>query len=119
MACDTFLKIAQKCKRKFMTPQIEDPQPFILTLISDLSKHTADLLPHQIRSFYESVGTMLSDFGPSIQLQREEVLYRLMESQNSLWKQKMNEGTMNLQSLLENDTIQELIKIIKINTKVR
>jgi len=22
MACDTFLKISQKCKRKFMTPQV-------------------------------------------------------------------------------------------------
>eukprot|EP00599_Poterioochromonas_sp_BG-1_P007690 CAMPEP_0173141940 /NCGR_PEP_ID=MMETSP1105-20130129/5798_1 /TAXON_ID=2985 /ORGANISM="Ochromonas sp., Strain BG-1" /LENGTH=1076 /DNA_ID=CAMNT_0014055249 /DNA_START=326 /DNA_END=3556 /DNA_ORIENTATION=+ len=118
MACDTFLKIAQKCKRKFMTPQVEDPQPFILTLIADLQKHTADLLPHQVRSFYESVGTMLSDQGPSIQLQREEVLYRLMETQNNLWKVKMAEGAQNLQSLLESDTIQELTKIIKINTKV-
>ena len=93
MACDTFLKISQKCKRKFMTPQVifrffslaivfmfqkgtlqqlvlprslflafvfafsakfvglcviilhqvEDPQPFILTLIGDLQRHIGDL----------------------------------------------------------------------------
>lgn len=118
MACDTFLKIAQKCKRKFMTPQVEDPQPFILTLIGDLQKHTADLLPHQVRSFYESVGTMLSDQGPSIQLQREEVLYRLMDIQNGLWRARMSEGAQNLQALLEPDCIQDIIKILKINTKV-
>eukprot|EP00605_Chrysophyceae_sp_TOSAG23-4_P001486 GSChrysophyteH1.ASY1.ANO1.1623.1 assembled CDS len=47
MACDTFLKIAQKCKRKFMTPQSENPEPFILTLISELHLHTVDLQPHQ------------------------------------------------------------------------
>jgi exportin-1 len=119
MACDTFLKISQKCKRKFMTPQVEDPQPFVLTLIADLHRHTADLLPHQVRSFYESVGTMLSDQGPAIQLQREEVLYRLMELQNNLWKQKMNDGAQTSgASLLELDSVQELIKILKINCKV-
>lgn len=77
MACDTFLKIAQKCKRKFMTPQVEDPQPFILTLICDLQRHIADLQPHQVQSFYESVGTMLSDQGPAIRLVREDVMLRL------------------------------------------
>lgn len=71
MACDTFLKIAQKCKRKFMTPQQDDPQPFILSLIAELPRHTMDLQPHQVQSFYESVGTMLSDQGPAIVLSRE------------------------------------------------
>lgn len=76
MACDTFLKIAVKCKRKFMTSQIEDPQPFILTLIADLPKHIMDLLPHQVQSFYESCATMLSDSGPAIRIPREEVILR-------------------------------------------
>jgi exportin-1 len=73
MACDTFLKIAQKCKRKFVTPQVEDPQPFILTLIADLQRHVADLQPHQVQSFYESVGTILSDQGQAVRITREEV----------------------------------------------
>lgn len=76
MACDTFLKIAQKCKRKFVTPQVEDPQPFILTLIADLQRHVADLQPHQVQSFYESVGTMLSDQGQAVRVTREEVIDR-------------------------------------------
>ena len=92
MACDTFLKIAQKCKRKFMTPQSEDPQPFILTLIGDLRRHIADLQPHQIQSFYESVATMLSDNGPAIRLQREEVVLKLMELPNNTWKAIIAEG---------------------------
>ena len=70
MACDTFLKIASKCKRKFMTKQGDDVQPFILTLIADLHLHIVDLRPHQVLSFYESVGTMLSDHGPPIILER-------------------------------------------------
>ena len=75
MACDTLLKIAQKCKRKFMTPQTEDPEPFIFTLIRDIRRHIADLAPHQIFSFFASMGTMLSDQGQPISaaLQRDQV----------------------------------------------
>jgi len=118
MACDTFLKIAQKCKRKFMTPQVEDPQPFILTLISDLQRHIGDLQPHQVQSFYESVGTMLSDQGPTIRLPREEVALRLMELQNVQWAARMRDGAANVAALLQNDAIKELSKILRINTKV-
>lgn len=118
MACDTFLKIAQKCKRKFMTPQVEDPQPFILTLIGDLQKHIADLQPHQVQSFYESVGTMLSDQGPTIRLSRDEVMLRLMDLQNHFWRGRMSEGAQNLQALLQLDAIKDLSKILRINTRV-
>lgn len=63
MACDTFLKIASKCKRKFMTIQVDEECPFIVTLVNEIDRHTKDLQPHQILSFYESVSTMLSDLG--------------------------------------------------------
>eukprot|EP01038_Epipyxis_sp_PR26KG_P012132 gene12132-16243_t len=118
MACDTFLKIAQKCKRKFMTPQVEDPQPFILTLIGDLSRHIADLQPHQVQSFYESVGTMLSDNGPAIRLARDEVMLRLMDLENTSWKNRMAEGAQNVQALLQLESIKDLTRILKINTRV-
>ena len=118
MACDTFLKIAQKCKRKFMTPQVEDPVPFIMTLIGDMRRHVGDLQPHQVCSFYESVGTMLSDQGPSIRLQREEVLMRLMELPNETWRAIMQAGQQNVQALADPNTIKELSKVLRINTKV-
>ncbi|RYG67568.1 hypothetical protein EON64_07165, partial [archaeon] len=118
MACDTFLKIAQKCKRKFMTSQIEDPQPFILTLIADLQRHIADLEPHQVQAFYEAVGTMLSDQGPAILISREETCLRLMELQNNSWKMRMAEGSANVHTLLHPEVMKELIKILKINVKV-
>jgi exportin-1 len=119
MACDTFLKIAQKCKRKFMTPQVEDPQPFILTLIADLPRHTMDLQPHQVQSFYESVGTMLSDQGPAIFLARDQVMFRLMESTNTIWQGHMARAASSAAtSLLESDTLKELSRILKINAKV-
>lgn len=118
MACDTFIKIAQKCKRKFMTPQQDDPQPFILQLIADLPKHTGDLQSHQVQSFYESVGTMLSDQGPMILLARDEVMLRLMESVNLMWTSYMGAGAQNINALFEMDAMRDLSKALKINAKV-
>lgn len=118
MACDTFLKIAQKCKRKFMTPQVDDPHPFILVLINDLRRHIADLQSHQVQSFYESVATMLSDSGPAIRLHREEVILMLMTLPNNTWKAIMTQGVQDMQSLLQLDTVKEIQKILRTNTRV-
>ena len=118
MACDTFLKIAQKCKRKFMTPQIDDPLPFILVLISDLHRHIADLQSHQVQSFYESVATMLSDSGPAIRLQREEAVLRLMALPDNTWRTIMTRGGQDVQTLLQLDTVKEIQKILRTNARV-
>jgi exportin-1 len=119
MACDTFLKIAQKCKRKFMTIQQDEPQPFILTLISDLHRHINDLQPHQVQAFYEAVSCMLSDRGPGIQgLEREQVMLKLMELPNASWSQIIAQGSQNVGSLFELDVVKELSKILRTNTKV-
>ena len=120
MACDTFLKIAKSCKRKFMTPQTEDPVPFIVILIRDIRRHTADLLPHQVLSFYESVGTMLSDKGQEISavLQREEVVMRLMDVANESWRRIMVVAGQDPNSLKREETIKELRTVLRINSRV-
>ncbi|CAM9899581.1 unnamed protein product [Phaeothamnion confervicola] len=47
MACDTFLKIAQKCKRKFVTAQQSEQQAFIEELLVQLPTIVSDLETHQ------------------------------------------------------------------------
>ncbi|PKA48667.1 hypothetical protein AXF42_Ash018484 [Apostasia shenzhenica] len=59
MACDTFLKIVQKCKRKFVITQVGENEPFLCELLSSLASTIADLEPHQIHTFYEAVGCMI------------------------------------------------------------
>ena len=118
MACDTFLKIAQKCKRKFMTIQGDDPEPFIITLITDLKLHTSDLQPHQILSFYESVGTMLSDYGHAIPLLRDQVVLQLLHIQNERWKHVMNIGQQNVSALADPAIVKEVSNIIRTNNRV-
>ena len=101
MACDTFLKIASKCKRKFMTIQSEETSPFIVTLVNDLPKHIGDLQPHQVQAFYEAVGTMLSDPGSPhevIPIARNEILFKLMESLNFSWKSILSSAASTVSS---------------------
>nr|VDC86630.1 unnamed protein product [Brassica oleracea] len=54
MARDTFLKIVQKCKRKFVIVQVGEREPFVSELLSGLASTVQDLEPYQIHSFYES-----------------------------------------------------------------
>ncbi|XP_037467330.1 protein EXPORTIN 1A-like [Triticum dicoccoides] len=49
MACDTFLKIVQKCKRKFVTQQVGENEPFVSELLTNLATTILDLEPHQIQ----------------------------------------------------------------------
>jgi exportin-1 len=118
MACDTFLKIAQKCKRKFVTLQAEERQPFIVELVDTLPTIISDLEPHQVQSFYESVGTLLSDKGQQVTIDRVLLLTRLMELPNRSWKMIIDSANTNVESLMHPDTIKEVIKILKSNAKV-
>jgi hypothetical protein len=69
MACDTFLKISNKCKRKFVVLQLQEQQPFVGELLDNLTDTIQDLQPHQIQSFYESVGLTISAEGERPELQ--------------------------------------------------
>lgn len=66
MACDTFLKISNKCKRKFVVLQLQEQQPFVAELLDNLAATIQDLQPHQIHSFFESVGLMIGAEGEGV-----------------------------------------------------
>ena len=118
MACDTFLKISLKCKRKFVTTQSEEPAPFVCELVDSLPTIISDLEPHQVQSFYEAVGCVLSDKGPMVAIDRTALLAKLMELPNNTWKVIMDQANKNVESLVEPNTIKEIIKILKINNRV-
>nr|NVI73581.1 embargoed [Cucujiformia] len=48
MACDTFIKIAMKCRRHFVTTQIGEPCPFIEDILSAISSIICDLQHQQV-----------------------------------------------------------------------
>mmetsp|Transcript_17286 Transcript_17286/g.39010 ORF Transcript_17286/g.39010 Transcript_17286/m.39010 type:complete len:897 (-) Transcript_17286:828-3518(-) len=118
MACDTFLKIAQKCKRKFVTMQHEENTPFIYELVEQLPSIISDLEPHQVQAFYEAVGCMLSDKGQGVTIDRSAMLSQLMALPNRSWRAIMDSANKSVESLMVPETIKEIIKILKSNNRV-
>jgi exportin-1 len=80
MACDTFIKIAQKCKRHFVALQPGEAEPFIDEIVRNMQRITCDLSPQQVHTFYEACGYMISAQGaPNIQ---ERLIQELMALPN-------------------------------------
>lgn len=51
MACDTFIKIAQKCRRHFVMQQSGEQEPFVDEILRLLHRITVDLSPQQVCVF--------------------------------------------------------------------
>jgi len=80
MACDTFIKIANKCKRHFVALQAGENEPFIEEIVRTLRKITVDLSPQQVHTFYEACGHMISAQGQKSQ--QERLIAELMSYPN-------------------------------------
>ncbi|XP_057800622.1 protein EXPORTIN 1A [Salvia miltiorrhiza] len=116
MACDTFLKIVQKCKRKFVIVQVGENEPFVSELLTTLPATIADLEPHQIHSFYESVGNMIqAEPDPD---KRTEYLQRLMELPNQKWVEIIGQARQSVDFLKDPDVIRAVLNILQTNTCV-
>ncbi|KAE9612844.1 putative CRM1 domain-containing protein [Lupinus albus] len=116
MACDTFLKIVQKCRRKFVITQVGENEPFVSELLTGLPTTIADLEPHQIHAFYESVGNMVQ--AESDTQKRDEYLQRLMELPNQKWLEIIGQARQNVDFLKEQDVIRIVLNILQTNTSV-
>ncbi|PKI39484.1 hypothetical protein CRG98_040160 [Punica granatum] len=116
MACDTFLKIVQKCKRKFVIVQVGENEPFVSELLTGLATTIVDLELHQIHSFYESVGHMIQA-EPDPQ-KRDEYLQRLMGLPNQRWNDIISQARQNADILKDQDVIRSVLNILQTNTSV-
>ncbi|KAI9090074.1 CRM1 C terminal-domain-containing protein [Phlyctochytrium arcticum] len=113
MACDTFIKIAQKCKRHFVIQQQQENRPYIDEILEIMATITSDLPPPQMHTFYEAVGYMISA-QPNKQ-QQERLIGKFMEAANSAWDSKMIQARTNPEILNDADTVKLLSNIIKTN----
>jgi exportin-1 len=127
MACETFLKIAQKCKRKFVTLQQGEQQPFVVELTEMIPSIILELEAHQIQTFYEAAACMLSErtLTPGIAgvvaapLNRQECLMALLSLPNQTWTSIMDmAGASNGESLKAPETMRELTRFLKLNIRV-
>ncbi|KAH9607356.1 hypothetical protein KSS87_020127 [Heliosperma pusillum] len=114
MACDTFLKIVQKCKRKFVIVQVGESEPFVSELLTGLPTTITDLEPHQIHMFYEAVGQMIS--AESDPQKRDEYLRRLMDLPNLKWNEIIGQARQSVDVLKDQDVIRAVLNILQTNT---
>lgn len=81
MACDTFIKIAQQCKRHFVIQQQGETSPFVEEILDNVTRITSDLSPQQIHTFYEAIGYMVAaQTNPNAQ---ERLMVKFMQLPNS------------------------------------
>jgi len=113
MACDTFIKIAQKCRRHFVMQQSGEAEPFVDEILRMLHRITVDLSPQQVHTFYEAVGYTIS--AQPNKPQQEKLIAKLMELPNNAWDSLMSQASQNLDVLSNTDNIKILANILKTN----
>ena len=113
MACDTFIKIASKCKRHFVALQPGEAEPFIDEIVRNLRKITCDLSPQQIHTFYEACGNMINAQGQKSM--QERLIGELMATPNQAWDAIIQQAQQNPQFLQDAETIKIIGNIMKTN----
>ncbi|EIM90438.1 uncharacterized protein STEHIDRAFT_129260 [Stereum hirsutum FP-91666 SS1] len=113
MACDTFIKIAQKCRRHFVMQQSQEQEPFVDEILRLLHRITVDLSPLQVHTFYEAVGYMIS--AQPNKPQQEKLIAKLMELPNNAWDNLMSQATTDMEVLHNPESIRILANVLKTN----
>ncbi|MCJ1239831.1 Karyopherin transporter [Varicellaria rhodocarpa] len=113
MACDTFIKIANKCKRHFVALQSGEHEPFIDEIVRTMQKITCDLTPQQVHTFYEACGYMISAQGQKST--QERLIHDLMLYPNQAWDRIIAAANQDPSSLQDGETIKVVGNIMKTN----
>jgi len=113
MACDTFIKIAQKCRRHFVIQQSGESEPFVDEILRTLDHITVDLSPQQVHTFYEAVGHMIA--AQPNRTTQEKLITKLMELPNTAWDALMAQASSNVDVLSNPDNVKILSNILKTN----
>ncbi|KAK2873662.1 Exportin-1 [Arthroderma sp. PD_2] len=113
MACDTFIKIANKCRRHFVALQPSETEPFIDEIVGSMRKITCDLSPQQVHTFYEACGYMISAQGQKgVQ---DRLIENLMALPNAAWDSIISQATQDPSTLQNAETIKIVGNIMKTN----
>ncbi|KAI5203671.1 hypothetical protein E4T39_04082 [Aureobasidium subglaciale] len=113
MACDTFIKIANKCKRHFVLTQPGESEPFIDEIVRNMRKITCDLSPQQVHTFYEACGYMISAQGQKAM--QERLIGELMALPNQAWDAIIQSAHVDPNILQDSETIKVVGNIMKTN----
>jgi len=117
MAVDTFLKIAQKCRKKFVTTQQGEQQPFVEELMGHISENISELEHLHICTYFEAVGHMISAAPPE---RKVHLVASLMQIFNEKWQQLLQALSTNdsMKVLQDQSVLREISLILRVNERV-
>ncbi|EGG21695.1 hypothetical protein DFA_01581 [Cavenderia fasciculata] len=115
MACDTFLKISKATRRRFVIQQADETNPFINEILEQLPTIISDLEPHQIQTFYEAVGYMISSSTDAENRERFVILF--MSLPNQTWQQIMGRASVGVENIVNLDVVKSYVNLLKTNHK--
>ncbi|XP_014250231.1 exportin-1 [Cimex lectularius] len=115
MACDTFIKIASKCRRHFVMVQVGETVPFIEEILASISAIICDLQTQQVHTFYEAVGLMISSEADQATL--EALIEKYMALPNEVWDDIISKASKNVDVLKDPDVVKQLVSILKTNVR--
>ncbi|KAJ1940902.1 Karyopherin transporter [Kickxella alabastrina] len=113
MACDTFVTIAQKCRRHFIAQQPGESCPFVEEIIANAKSITSDLEPQQVNRFCEAVGYLISaQLNSATQAQ---LISGLMKPTNDQWSTIVNRASEDIHILEDLNVVKQLGNILRTN----
>lgn len=124
MACDTFLKIVQRCTRKLVTLQANEQDIFVRELLfqemtlPDMTRTArfqevmCDLEPGQRNRFYEAIALMIQSVLDDSHVPR--MLAKLMEPPNAAWAQLLAAVTQDRNVLRDPTVMKRIIEILSL-----
>ncbi len=115
MACDTFIKISQKCRRHFVQIQVGETIPFIEEILNNINTIICDLEPHQVHTFYEAVGHMIS--AQTDLPTQDQLIEKYMHLPNVVWDSIIATATNECNTLKEPEVVKQLGNILKTNVR--
>ncbi|KAK6636151.1 Exportin-1 [Polyplax serrata] len=115
MACDTFIKIASKCKKLFVMTQPGEVQPFIEEILATITTIICDLETRQIQTFYEAVGLMIS--AEVDEVVQTKLIEKYMALPNQIWDDVISSASKNVDVLKDMEAVKQLSGILKTNVR--
>lgn len=116
MACDTFLKISQKCRRQFVAIQVGESRAFIVEMLDSVPDIIQKLETHQIQTFYVACGSIIG-IEPDASV-RNQLIMKLFELPNRSWQQLLYAASVNEEMLGQRDKMKSFSGILRTNSRV-
>mmetsp|Transcript_52155 Transcript_52155/g.124265 ORF Transcript_52155/g.124265 Transcript_52155/m.124265 type:complete len:1113 (-) Transcript_52155:113-3451(-) len=119
MAVDTFLKICQKCRKKFVIPQHADQQqmPFVEEMVSHIAQDVSKLEHLHICTYFEALGYMISAADTK---EKERLINQMMQIFNAKWASIVQSLNNLGETLLQQDlqVLRDISLILRVNQRM-